>query len=98
MSQRSRSLKRALGVLLGLTLWVPLSWAQATPFDAGVEALSTDILAIMASIAILVVIGLGVMAWFGQLTWSAAIRTMAGIVLVFGAVQVVDWARGMFGV
>jgi type IV secretion system protein VirB2 len=41
---------------------------------------------------------LGVAAWFNRIAWGWVVAAIAGVVLVFGAPQIVTWVRGMFGV
>ena len=42
--------------------------------------------------------GVGLAAWMNRISWGWAIMGVVGIVLVFGAPQIVAWIRGMFGV
>ena len=72
--------------------------AQASPFSTGATAFQTNFLAILTPVAIIAVMGLGAAAWFNRISWGWAITGVAGIVLVFGAPQIVTWVRGMFGV
>ena len=76
----------------------PPAWAQASPFSAGTTALQGGLLAILAPFAVLVIMGLGVAAWFNKISWSWVAGGFAGVVLVFGAPQIIAWIRGMFGV
>jgi type IV secretion system protein VirB2 len=73
-------------------------WAQASPFATGTTTLSTDILAILTPLAIVAVMVLGFLAWFDRVSWSWVVGAAGGMVLVFGAPQIVAWVRGMFGV
>jgi|UniRef100_UPI00402BD0A3 type IV secretion system protein VirB2 len=70
----------------------------ASPFATGSGALSTDLLATLTPVAVIAVMALGAFAWFGRISWGVAVMCMLGIVLVFGAQQVVTWTRGLFGV
>ena len=72
--------------------------AQASPFSTGATALQTNLLTILAPVAIIAVMVLGVAAWFNRISWAWMVGGVAGIVLVFGASQVVTWVRGLFGV
>lgn len=83
-----------------LTLCPAASWAQATgsPFDTGAQSLLTFMLTIAAPVAALIIIGVCVAAATGQISWGAVARTLLGIGGIFGAVQIVTWIRGMFGV
>ena len=94
---RGQRLRRFVGGLVtGAT--PALAWAQASPFEAGTTAFQTSFLAILTPVAVIAVMALGVAAWFNRISWSWCVAGIAGIVLVFGAPQVVDWVRGMFGV
>jgi type IV secretory pathway VirB2 component (pilin) len=69
--------------------------AQAgSPFDTGAQSLLTFALAIAA----LIIIGVCIAAATSLISWGFVIRTIAGIAGIFGAVQIVTWIRGMFGV
>lgn len=41
---------------------------------------------------------LGVGAWFNKVSWWWAAAAGLGLILVFGAPQIVAWVRGMAGV
>ena len=75
-------------------------WAQAagSPFDTGAQSLLTFMLTIGAPVAALIIIGVCIAAAVGQISWGAVLRTLVGIAGVFGAVQIVTWIRGLFGV
>jgi type IV secretion system protein VirB2 len=49
-------------------------------------------------VAVIAVMALGVAAWFNRISWSWAAGGAIGILLVFGAPQVVSWVRGLAGV
>ncbi len=72
--------------------------AQSGPFATGATALQTNLLTILAPVAVIAVMALGVAAWFNRISWGWMVGGVAGIVLVFGASQVVTWVRGLFGV
>ncbi len=52
---------------------------------------------IATSLAILAVIACGFMAWAGRLTWQLAGSIIFGIVLVFGAAQIVQFFQSAVG-
>ena len=83
---------------LALVLVAGDAFAQASPFSAGAGAFQGSFLAILTPVAVIAVMGLGAAAWFNRISWAWAITGVAGIVLVFGAPQIVAWVRGMFGV
>ena len=72
--------------------------AQGSPFETGTTSFQTNLLTILTPVAVIAVMVLGVAAWFNRIAWSWVVGGVAGIVLVFGSPQVVDWIRGMFGV
>lgn len=72
--------------------------AYADPFSKGAAAAQSNILTILTPIAVVAVMAIGVAAWFNKVAWGWAVAGVAGIVLVFGAPQIVAWVRGMFGV
>jgi type IV secretion system protein VirB2 len=72
--------------------------AQSSPFATGAAAFQTNFLTILTPIAVIAVMALGVAAWFNRISWSWAAGGALGILLVFGAPQVVTWVRGLAGV
>jgi type IV secretion system protein VirB2 len=94
---RSRRPVHSGWVLIALAL-PALAFAQASPFSTGATAAQTNFLAILTPIAVIAVMALGVAAWFNKISWGWAVAGIVGIVLVFGAPQIVAWVRGMFGV
>jgi type IV secretion system protein VirB2 len=72
--------------------------AQSSPFATGASALQTNFLAILTPVAVIAVMALGVGAWFNRISWSWVAGGALGILLVFGAPQIVAWVRGLAGV
>ena len=104
-TRRPRSIapfRHAPLVLLGVPAagFPGAAWAQAadSPFDTGAQSLLTFMLNIAAPVAALIIIGVCIAAAVGQISWGAVFRTLVGIAGVFGAVQIVAWIRGLFGV
>ena len=64
----------------------------------GQPSFQGSFLAILTPVAVIAVMALGAAAWLNKISWGWAITGVAGIVLVFGAPQIVAWIRGMFGV
>ena len=85
-----------LGALLAATL-PQLTLAQS-PFATGTAAGQTNLLAILTPVAAIAVMVSGVLGWFGKISWWWLVGVVIGIVLVFGAPQIVTWVRTMFGV
>ena len=73
-------------------------FAQASPFSTGAASFQGSFLAILTPVAVIAVMALGLAAWLNKISWGWAITGVIGIVLVFGAPQIVAWIRGMFGV
>jgi type IV secretion system protein VirB2 len=83
------------------TVWFcscPVAWAQSSPFETGANSLVTEFIAIATPIAILLVMGLGIAAATGRISWGWPLLVLLGIGIVFGAPQLVDWGRALFGV
>ena len=85
-------------VAVALLLTAGEALAQASPFSDGADAFQGSFLAILTPVAVIAVMGLGAAAWFNRISWAWAVAGVVGIVLVFGAPQIVAWVRGMFGV
>lgn len=75
-----------------------VAFAQTSPFSTGATAFQTNFLTILTPVAVIAVMALGVAAWFNRISWSWAAGGALGILLVFGAPQVVSWVRGLAGV
>jgi type IV secretory pathway VirB2 component (pilin) len=93
-----KSRQAIIGTGLALLFSATEVLAQASPFAAGAGAFQGSFLAILTPVAVIAVMGLGAAAWFNRISWAWAITGVAGIVLVFGAPQIVAWVRGLFGV
>lgn len=85
-------------LLCSLFALVPELAFAGSPFSTGAAAAQSNILTILTPIAVIAVMALGVAAWFNKISWTWCIAGVVGIVLVFGAPQIVAWVRGMFGV
>ena len=94
---RAQTVLAALVILL--VVMVPeAALAQASPFSTGTTAFSTNLLSILTPVAVIAIMILGVLAWFDVVNWRWVVGAFFGIVLVFGAPQIVAWTRGLFGV
>lgn len=79
--------------------------ASATPSFAQLAPVQTTLQQIISiftgpigtSLAVLAVIACGVMAFIGRFTWFAAISAIGGIVLVFGAANIVEYFKSAAG-
>jgi len=72
--------------------------AQASPFQTGADSLVTNLTAIATPVAALAVMVLAVVAMTGRISWGWPVGALVGIGVIFGAPQIVTWARGLFGV
>ena len=81
-----------------LALAATPAFAQTSPFSTGATAFQTDLLTTLTPVAVIAVMGLGVAAWFNRISWGWALGGAMGILLVFGAPQVVTWIRTLGGV
>jgi type IV secretory pathway VirB2 component (pilin) len=82
----------------GLALLPAPAWAQASPFLTGANSLVTNIFAWLTPIAIIVLMALAIAAMANRISWAWPLSAMIGIVIAFGAPQIVTWVRGMFAV
>jgi type IV secretion system protein VirB2 len=73
-------------------------FAQSSPFMTGATALESNILAWLTPIAIILVMVLGAMAMAARMSWGWCLGAIVGIAMAFGAPQIVNWVRSMFGV
>jgi type IV secretion system protein VirB2 len=67
-----------------------------TPFDTGATTLINDFQLLAVPIAALVVIALGVAALAGRISWGWPVAAIAGIAIIFGAQNIVEWVRSAF--
>lgn len=88
----------ATGLGLLPLLYASVALAQTSPFATGATALQANFLTILTPIAVIAVMALGVGAWFNRISWNWAAGGALGIMLVFGAPQIVAWVRGLAGV
>lgn len=86
--------------LLGAILWCApaLALAQTSPFMTGATSLQNNILAWLTPVAIILIMVLGGMAMANRMSWGWCLGAILGIAIAFGAPQIVEWVRGMFGV
>lgn len=86
----------AIGMLI--VVFPEVALAQADPWE-GVLQRIVDILTGDAArlAAIIAVASVGITAWAGRMQWGWAGSIVGGIVLVFGAAQIVDIFSGVVG-
>src|SRR5262245_29604052 len=75
-----------------------LARAQASPFQTGADSLVTNLIALATPVAVLAVMVLAIVAMTGRISWGWPVGALVGIGVIFGAPQIVTWARGVFGV
>ncbi len=85
-------------VALAALLSPALARAQSSPFDTGANSLVDFALTIATPIAVLIVIALAIAAAVGRISWGWVIGALVGIAAIFGAPQIVEWIRALFGV
>lgn len=90
--------RRSIGMAAMVLLLPQLALAQNSPFLTGANALQTNILAWLTPIAVILVMVLGAMAMANRMSWGWCLGAVIGIAIAFGAPQIVNWVRGMFGV
>lgn len=89
---------RRAAALAAVLILPATSFAQASPFLTGAQALQTNIYAWLAPLAIIAIIIMGILAMAGRISWGVAGSVMIGVVIAFGAPQIVTWIRGMAAV
>ncbi len=103
-SINTRSVVRQVLIALYLAAisWVPTSAlgqiVGGGPFSTGARNFQTNLLTILAPIAVIGVMVIGAAAWFNRISWGWAAAAAGGLILVFGAPQIVSWIRSMAGV
>jgi type IV secretion system protein VirB2 len=95
-------LQTAVTLVLVAIAWLPTSAlgqiVGGGPFSTGARNFKTSLITILAPIAVVGVMVIGVAAWFNRISWGWAAAAAGGLILVFGAPQIVSWIRGMAGV
>lgn len=92
-------LSQFLAILFALLMpEVALAAGAAGPWGTGTAASSSAILTILTPLAVICTMAAAVMAMMGKISWTWFIGLIVGIVLLFGADQIVAWVRGLFGV
>lgn len=91
----------AAGLMCALLVMPALaqsSGGSLTPVQTTLQTLVTTLTGpIATSLAILAVIACGLFAFAGRLTWGVAGSVIFGIVLVFGATQIVSFFQSAAG-
>ena len=99
---RNRLLLIGSVAVAALALSTPEALAQSTGSLSPVQTMLQQLVStltgqIATSLAALAVIACGFMAWAGRLTWGYAGSIIFGIVLVFGASQIVSFFQSAVG-
>ena len=82
---------------IGAVLVIPET-ALAAPWDStATKVLDIFTGGLTRTIAIIAVIACGIAAIAGKLSWDWAIKIIVGIILIFGAVSIVDYFIGAAG-
>jgi len=93
----AQSFRHTVAFAAGATL-PQLALAQASPFQTGADSLVTNLVALATPVAVLAVMVLAIVAMTGRISWGWPVGALVGIGVIFGAQQIVTWARGVFGV
>lgn len=95
---RNRAVLMALLVTALLVALPGAAFAQSAPWETAAENTYQLIMSIARWVAIIGIVGCGAAAFFGKLSWDWAGKIIIGLVLVFGATQLVDYfQQGMGG-
>lgn len=87
-----------VAVSIPLLLLTQFLHAQSSPFETGANSLVSEFIAIASPVAIILVMVLGIAAATGRISWGWPVLILLGIGIVFGAPQIVEWGRSIFGV
>ncbi len=91
--------KRALHGLMMLAALLVVMSPDIALADAPWQSAADAVLKIFTgglskTLATIAVIALGIMAAAGKLEWGTAIKVIVGLVLIFGAANIVGWISG----
>jgi type IV secretion system protein VirB2 len=84
--------------LAGLCGAPAVVWGQTSPFDTGATSLVDFMLGLGRPIAIVGIFIVAIAAWARQLSLGGVFLGLVVIAVLFGAPQIVDWIRSLFGV
>jgi type IV secretory pathway VirB2 component (pilin) len=84
--------------LIALSTLPVQAFAQASPFLTGANSLVLNLQAWLTPVAVLLLIGAAFFAMANRISWAWPLSIMLGIVIGFGAPQLVAWVRGLFAV
>lgn len=84
--------------IFSIVAWLPDLALAASPFAGGTSTLKSDLVTILTPVASIGIIALGALCAFGKITWWWLVGFIIGVVLIFGADQMVAWIRGTYGV
>jgi type IV secretion system protein VirB2 len=98
LSLKNTYAEKAIYAGLFILMMASPSLAQLAPVQTTLQQIITIFTGpIGTSLAVLAVVTCGVMAWMGRLTVFAAISAVIGIVLVFGAANIVEFFKASAG-
>ncbi|KLD35827.1 hypothetical protein TB15x_20635 [Xanthomonas perforans] len=84
--------------LAALMIAVPgIALAQGQPWESTASNTYNLIMSVVRYVAIIGIVACGLAAFFGKLSWDWAGKIIIGLVLVFGAQQLVDYFRSAMG-
>lgn len=99
-SDFSPRLIAAAGLLLFSALFAlaPEAALAASPFQSAATTFKSDAITIFQIVAFIGVMAVGVLAVVGKIHKGWLVGCVLGVILVFGAEQIITWIRGAAGV
>jgi len=88
----------SIAALCLLAAGLPSLALAGSPFETGANAFQISLLGILTPFAVIGLMASGGLASAGRISWMWFAGCVVGIVLIFGAPQVVTWVRTMFAV
>lgn len=70
----------------------------ASPFTSAATTFKSDAVTIFQIVAFIAVMAVGILAAFGRIHKGWLLGCVLGIILIFGAEQIITWIRGAAGV
>lgn len=83
---------------LTLFLSMPEFALAASPFTSAATTFKSDAITIFQIVAFIAVMAVGILCAFGKIHKGWLVGCVLGIILIFGAEQIITWIRGAAGV
>lgn len=97
LRDRNRSLFFALFAAVFMAALPEIALAQSAPWEATAQNTYNLIMSIARWVAIIGIVACGAAGIFGKLSWDWAGKIIIGLVLIFGATQLVDYFQSGMG-